>query len=85
MANPIFRHQQYQEKQNPHTQGWSYKNGYENAFDTNVYPIRGIAVNKDHELKLRLQMNLNDLINSNKQENGFLVSLNKFLYTTCKI
>lgn len=75
-----FSHEQYQTKGNHPSKGWSNENGYENNFDTNVYPLRGVATNKEHELKLRLQFNLNDLVNVfddvNLMSNGFIVSKN---------
>lgn len=60
-------------KGNP-TKGWSFKNGYDHDFDTNVFPLRGVAVSKDNELQLRLQMNHKNLKNSVIVENGFVVS-----------
>lgn len=59
------------------SKGWTHKNGYENRLERNVYPVRGIVNN---ELKLRLQMNINDLENShylsdfNILLDGFFVS-----------
>lgn len=72
----IFSYKQYQDK-GTRTKGWSYKHGYENTFNTDVYPLRGLAANKNNDLKLRLQMNLNDLVNSNDEYpfgHGFAVS-----------
>lgn len=78
MAKTIFSHQQYQSKYSLRSHGWSYTTGYEIDYDTNVYPIRGVAVNKENELKLRLQLNVNDLVNSVEKTNGFPVSLKLF-------
>lgn len=60
------------------TKGWSYETGYDKNFDTDVYPLRGLAANNKNELKIRLQMNIKDLVNANvdvyDNNNGFAVS-----------
>lgn len=76
----IFSHEQYQDKSSP-TKGWSYSNGYENDYDTHVYPLRGLVTNKHNELNVRLRMNSHDMVNSKKEiwfgqgvADGFVVS-----------
>lgn len=71
MIDTNFRYEQYQTSGN-RAKGSSYKSGYENNFDKDVYPLRGIPTN---ELKIRLQMNLNDFVNSMEKSNGFQVSV----------
>lgn len=85
MFDHYFRHKQYSVK-GTRTKHWSSKHGYENNFHMDDYPFRSFTNNKEHELKFRLQINRQDLINSNEAINGFPVSLNFiFFMKTLKI
>ncbi|XP_063708054.1 pickpocket protein 28-like [Culicoides brevitarsis] len=59
---------------------WSFEDGYDNNYDTDVYPLRGASFNKQVDLRLRLKMNRNDFNNSE----SLTVISNNMLYTIQK-